>query len=187
MHSHSQPGLGIGRLIAAGLLTAALGAPSSAPAQQATAPSPAPVAGPRDPDSLPIGGATLEHHIEGLRRGFIQLDGDYDGIITQRDVDVHVWMETVQLRAYGLLSVMYYDLDGDGAVTEDEIRRSMRYGHRSSPQQPQKYIDDTVRSIMGVDTDKDGKVTIAEAGNFRAPELQRSLELDSPSVGRVRC
>ena len=182
MGSHSQLGLGIRRLIAAGLLMAALGAPSPAPAQQSTAPAPAAVEAARDPDSPPRGGATLEKHIESLRRGFMQLDADRDGKITQRDVDLHTLMETVALRSFALQFVMSHDLDGDGAVTEDEIRRAKIYSLRSAPNGPEQQIEETVRLIMKLDVDKDGKVNVVEAGKINYPNMQRNLGLPGASA-----
>ena len=82
MHPHTQLVSGVRRLIAAGILTMALGGPTPAPAQEATAPAPPAVQPPLDPNSSPRPGATLEKHIESLRRGFIQLDADFDGIIS---------------------------------------------------------------------------------------------------------
>jgi Ca2+-binding EF-hand superfamily protein len=184
MHPDTQLVSGGRRLIAAGLLMAALGAPSPAPAQQTTAPPPAAVQPPLDPDSPPPGGATLEHHIESLRRGFMQLDADFDGIITQRDVDVHVSMEAVVLRSFALQFVMSHDLDGDGTVTEDEIHRTQRYYFRSA-NELEKRVDDAVRLIMALDTNKDGKVSVSEAGKYSYPQMQRHLGFPDAS-GRTR-
>ena len=173
MHSHTQHVSGVHR-VAAGLLMAALGAVGPAPVQQATA-QPMAVPAPLAPDSPPRSGSTLERHIESLRQDFLQLDADLDGKITQRDVDVHVLMESVMQRHYALHFVLRYDLDGDGTVTEDEIRRAMRYNLRWSPKEIQKEIDDVVRSMMGLDTDKDGKVSVTEAGKYTYPQMQRDL------------
>jgi Ca2+-binding EF-hand superfamily protein len=161
------------------LLVTALTAPNPAPAQEATAKSPAPplLVFPAPPPQLllPNGGSTLERYFARLRIDFVQLDADRDGRITQRDVDLHTLMEAVWLRAFALQFVMFYDLDGDGAVTEDEIRRAMRYNLRSSPSEPEKKIGDPVLSIMALDVDNDGKVSVTEAGKFRSPEMQRNL------------
>jgi hypothetical protein len=181
MHSHTPLISGVRRLLAAGILTVALGAPSPAPAQQATAPAVAAVDAAPAPFLPPYVGATLERYFDRLRVEFKQLDGNFDGKITPSDIEVHVLMETVQQRTYALLFVLRYDLNNDGVVTEDEVLQAMRYEVRSNPTVPQKYIGDRVRSIMDLDTDKDGKVSVAEASKFRDPELQRGFELGSPS------
>ncbi len=130
-------------------------------------------------------GATLEKYLEQLRNEFFQVDADVDGQITQRDVDLHALMEGIQVRTNGLMTTMRYDLDGDGFVTEDEIRRGMTYEMRSqfgllaynksakpllAPNDGlSKQIDNLVRNIMALDADKDGKVSMAEGAKFGAP------------------
>ncbi|MES2197539.1 MAG: EF-hand domain-containing protein [Pseudomonadota bacterium] len=159
---------------------AALNTPDAATAQQTTAQPPVPAS----QLPLPHSGSTLERYFESLRRDFEQLDADLDGTITQRDVDLHALMEAVMLRTFASQFVMRYDLDGDGTVTEDEIRRAVRYYLRSGRSGPEK-IDDTVRSIMALDTDKDGKVSVSEAGKFASPEMKRNLGFPG-EAGRAR-
>jgi Ca2+-binding EF-hand superfamily protein len=173
MQLSGGPALGV-RLVAAGLLVAALSALGSASAQQDSV---QPTSPPAPPPQLllPYAGATLEKYFARLRIDFAQLDADRDGRITQRDVDRHVLMETALTRAYGLVVVMQYDLDGDGSVTEDEIRQAMGYNLRRSVGDPAKKIDDVVRSTMALDTDRDGKVNFAEAGKSVHPLLQQSF------------
>ena len=132
-------------------------------------------------------GATLDRYLESLRGDFFQLDADSDGRITPRDVDLHTLMETIQMRTAALNFVMRFDLDGDGVVTEDEVRRAMKYDMRMllglaafnaasspipAPQRPEKLMDDTVRSVMALDADNDGKVSSAEAGKYVLPGLR---------------
>ena len=121
-----------------------------------------------------------------MRIDFVMVDADSDGETTQRDVDLHTVMESVQARKHAINMVMRYDLDGDGLVTEDEIRRSMTYDLRAQiglaaanklnqPQLPDavaKQIDNMVRTIVALDTDKDGKVSLAEAAKYGAPGMQ---------------
>ena len=131
---------------------------------------------------LPYGGATLDRYFERLRQEFSQLDADADGKITQSDVDLHTLMEEVMLRAFATQFVMRFDLDGDGAVTEDEIRRASRYYYRAAARGSQHHVEDDVRSVMALDTDKDGKVSVGEAGKYRYPEMQRNLGLPGDSL-----
>ena len=115
-------------LIAAGALGATLNLPIPAPAQEIGVQLFAPPISAVPPSQLPLphGGATLERYFARLRIEYAQLDADQDGKLTQRDVDTHALMEAAWLRVYALHSVMRFDLDGDGAVTEDEVRRAMR-------------------------------------------------------------
>jgi Ca2+-binding EF-hand superfamily protein len=121
-------------------------------------------------------GATLDSFQQSLRSDFVLLDADADGRINARDVELHALMEAVQTRTQGVTFVLRYDLDGDGAVTEDEIRRMMRYELRtqlaqagqktSAATMSEQQINNTVQKIMALDTDKDGKVSISEAGQY---------------------
>ncbi len=158
-------------LVTAGFMIAS----GPVPAQQATAQSPAAAPIPLAPDSPPRRGWTLERYFESLRDNFIHLDADRDGIITQRDVDLHILMETVMQRTFAAQFVIRYDLDGDGAVTEDEIRRAERYHSRWSRNDPEKRTDEAVRSIMALDADNDGKVSFAEAGNYTYPRMRQDM------------
>jgi len=127
-------------------------------------------------------GAQLERFLESVRTDFFGIDADSDGVITQRDVDLHTVMEGVQARTQAIQMVMRYDLDGDGFVTEDEIRRAMNYDMRgqigmaanNKLNEPQlRQIEVMVRSIMALDADKDGKVSLAEGGRFGAGDRGR--------------
>jgi Ca2+-binding EF-hand superfamily protein len=158
------------------LLAALLGFSSVALAQQAAPRLPVP------PSALEFfriyPGLTFARQLEDLRADFLQIDADADGNFTQRDVELHTQMEAVQVRTFGLHFVMRFDLDGDNAVTADEIRRAMRYEQRFQPHipgatAPEKIIADTVRSIMVLDTDKDGKITVSEASKYVEPGLLR--------------
>jgi Ca2+-binding EF-hand superfamily protein len=118
-------------------------------------------------------GATLESVQQQRRNEFIQFDADSDGQLGARDVELHRMMEAARARTQSLDGVLRYDLDGDGFVTEDEIRRLMRYELRSqlapaAPKgnanfSPEKQIGGTVQRLMALDTDKDGKISMAEA------------------------
>lgn len=124
-------------------------------------------------------GQALHSYLDKLRIDFFRFDTDADGKITQRDVDFHTLMQAVQERANAVLVVMRYDLDGDGVVTEGEIRRAMKYDLRAEFAQAamnlagkpsafttealEKQIETNVRSIMALDSDNDGKVVISDA------------------------
>lgn len=128
--------------------------------------------------------ATLEKYLESLRNDFFMVDADSDGQITQRDVELHTLMEGIQVRTQALNTVMRYDLDSDGFVTEEEIRRGMSYDlrvqlgiaafNKLNKQQlaasdfAAKQIDNMVRTILALDSDKDGKVSVAEAAKLNA-------------------
>jgi Ca2+-binding EF-hand superfamily protein len=151
---------------------------------------------------------TLDRCLDNLRIDFLQIDADGDGRITQQDVDLHTAMETIQFRLMSLTSVARFDLDGDGAVTEDEIRSVIRYEMRTAQQVPaalkprvpaggaETQIESTVRSVMALDANKDGKVVYSEAARFSIPDAARrdwgqsararqAMTLDTESKGGI--
>jgi Ca2+-binding EF-hand superfamily protein len=172
----------------AGLIgTVVVGSPVAAQAP-ATPPLPFASAGEQQLFLQLPAGTTLELYVERLRQDFFNLDADGDGIITQRDVDLHALMETMQVRTSAWTAVMRYDLDGDGFVTEDEVRRTMRYETRSGRAQAaigkaplggtEEWTEKVIRSIMALDTDKDGKISLAEATEFAQPTQQRNADVN---------
>lgn len=126
----------------------------------------------------------LDKYLEAVKTNFLVADADGDGKITQRDIDLHTVMEGVSARNEALRRVLRYDLDGDGFVTEEEVRRIATYDARgqiallgddklsnpkpSAAEIVARQIDTTVRSIMVLDADKDGKVSLAEGGKVEA-------------------
>ncbi len=108
-------------------------------------------------------GATLGTYTERLRQEFRQLDADQDGVLTAADADLHDAVAKAQLRMAAAMQVLRADLDRDGAVTADELRRYLAYERRSQtgPSVAQS-IEAEVRRAMAADKDGDGKLTLAE-------------------------
>lgn len=218
MHSFKRSLSVASRARAALLLAMLLGGSNAAvsqqPAPQPPTPLPAIAPGLQLLLSRIRPGHTLDRHLENLRIDFFQLDADIDGKLTQRDVDLHELMKVIQERANAMAVVMRKDLDGDGAVTEDEIRRALRYDLRAElaqaavnvtgkPPAPtaealEKQIEVNVRSIMALDSDNDGKVVSSDAGKLfprtTPPEVaqygppgrsRQALTLDVQSKGEV--
>jgi Ca2+-binding EF-hand superfamily protein len=136
---------------------------------------------------------TLDRYLEILRNDFFVIDADSDGKITQQDIDLHALMEKVQLRTIALGFVARFDLDGDGEVTEDEVRRGARYELRiyfglAAFRPPivtedlENRIEGTVQYVMAMDADKDGKVVYSEAARFAQPGMQRDFAQNGHSA-----
>lgn len=136
-------------------------------------------------------------YAETLRAEFFQLDANADGTLNQSDIDLHDSIEAIQFRFNSASSVMRFDLDGNGAVTEDEIRAVMRYNSRgmlgaaaTNPNNAQSFAEayrqaeTTVQTLMASDADKDGKVTYAEAAN--TPRQSPRPNRDNTSSGRTQ-
>ena len=166
------------------LVAAVAVASTAAVSQSSQAPPAAPVSKPGDQLLLArlLAGSEQSRYVSQLLGDFFQLDADSDGKITQRDVDLHALMEAAQMRTFALTSVMRFDLDGDGLVTEDEVRRTLRYTQRNNDKDQ---IESAVRSVMALDTDKDGKISLSEAGKFGHADLQRAA-LQNPQADRAR-
>jgi hypothetical protein len=215
MHSFKRFGSVVFRARAALLLAMLLGGSNAAVSQQPTPQPPAIAPGLQLLLSRIKPGQTLDRYLENLRIDFFRIDADADGKLTQRDVDQHELMRVIQERANAMAVVMRHDLDGDGAVTEDEIRRAMKYDLRSElaqaavnltgkPPAPTaealaKQIESNVRSIMALDSDNDGKVVSSDAPKLfqRTPRsaavsqygesarARQALTLDTSSKGEV--
>ena len=75
-------------------------------------------------------GATLERYLQGLRTEFLRLDAIVDGVIDSADADLHDAITTAGFRTNASMRFMNADLDGDGAVTEAELRVRLEYDRR---------------------------------------------------------
>jgi Ca2+-binding EF-hand superfamily protein len=184
MYSSKRFGFAARRAGAIVLLATLLGS-SVAMAQQ---PAPRPPVPPAIPPATQLflsdmyPGLKLDPYLENHRTGFFLIDADIDGKLTQNDIDLHAQAEANQKRSAATTFVMSFDLDGDGAVTEDEIRRAFKYNNRmdlgraafnttrnlpvTGAAGREQTLEDDVRSIMALDTDKDGRVVLAEASKF---------------------
>jgi Ca2+-binding EF-hand superfamily protein len=113
-------------------------------------------------------GATLERYLQGLRTEFLRLDANHDGVIDSADADLHDAITTAGFRTNASMRFMNADLDGDGAVTEAELRVRLEYdrrmaaagqnARRSGPD-PDEWIAQELRNLMAADNDKDGRIT----------------------------
>lgn len=119
-------------------------------------------------------GSTPETVLSGARRTFRNLDANGDGTLNDEDARLHEAVQAVGLRNSFAVQIMASDLDGDGAVTEAELRRKRAYDHRvHEPRDPAGYAreiaarevqtEQEVRRFMAADADKDGRVTWQEA------------------------
>ncbi len=122
-------------------------------------------------------GASLDRYLTALRQNFALHDANQDGVVDSTDVGLHRVMDAATLRSTALALVMRADLDGDGVVTEDEVRRYFKYMQRMGPQwlpgnreqaeaRLRELQDLEVKKFMAADADHDGRITIEEAMRF---------------------
>jgi Ca2+-binding EF-hand superfamily protein len=119
------------------------------------------------------GGASVERYLEVVRTEFHQIDADANGELTADDIGLMEAVQLANVRTNEAMRFMYADLDGDGAVTEDEVRRKLRFNEHQAAAMQKQYgplsqaaeerIEQQVRQTMAADADKDGRVTWAEA------------------------
>ena len=109
-------------------------------------------------------GATLGDYTQRLRQEFRQLDADADGVLTPADAELHDAVAKTQARAMAAAQFLRHDLDRDGVVSADEVRRVLRYDRRNQvlPNGPLA-LEAEVSRVMAADKNGDGKVTLAEA------------------------
>ncbi len=132
-------------------------------------------------------GYTLANYIERLRQEFRQLDADRDGALTAADADLHEAVTKAQLRAAAAMQLLAADLDHDGAVTADELRRYYGYQQRSQTSaSAAQMIENQVRQMMAADKDGDGKVTLAEAMSAAEGRAQNNFVSMYGLSARVR-
>jgi Ca2+-binding EF-hand superfamily protein len=128
-------------------------------------------------------GMTLANYLQSLRIEFAQLDADGDGVISPADVALHDAVAAAAMRAAEVQQIMSADLDGDGVVTEDEVRWTLRYRNRMQgasqaanprpalgalPQNrdglsEEERLEQEVRRLMAADTSKKGRITWEDA------------------------
>jgi Ca2+-binding EF-hand superfamily protein len=124
-------------------------------------------------------GATLPRYLGVISQEFRNLDANSDGDLSEADAEMHKTMMIAQQRNNHVHAIMRYDLDGDGAVTEEELRRSKAYEHRMMvAQNDNARWENEILSLLSADTDKDGKITYAEAVQYAAgnEQLRRAAQ-----------
>jgi Ca2+-binding EF-hand superfamily protein len=111
-------------------------------------------------------GATMERFVDALRSEFQQLDADGDDRITGDDLALHDAHTAAMMRSMTAVKIMTADLDDDGVVTADELRRKLQYDRRNqapAPSNAGQSVEQEVARTMAADADKDGRITWQEA------------------------
>jgi Ca2+-binding EF-hand superfamily protein len=83
-------------------------------------------------------------------------------VLTQQDVDNYVRRNENAERRERYLQVIFYDLDYDGAITQQEVGTVMMEDRRRQKQSEEGCADDAARLVARYDTDKDGAISLKE-------------------------
>ncbi len=114
------------------------------------------------------GGMTLDRYLTLLRAEFTRHDADGNGTLDEVDADTHVNIAQAAMRMSFVMQVFQADLDGDGAVTETELRQKLTYDRRRNGSQQRvagadEQFEREVAKLIEADADKDGRITFKEA------------------------
>jgi Ca2+-binding EF-hand superfamily protein len=111
-------------------------------------------------------GTTLETLLQNLENDFAQL-GAGGTVITADDLAAHKAMTDASRRAVLPAHIMYLDVDADGFVTQEEVRRVFEYRNRGrgkfGAQRAEKRVQQTLDEWMPFDADGDGRIAWSEA------------------------
>ena len=126
-------------------------------------------------------GITLDQYILNLHQYLIKLDADRNGSLDIADAQFHKRVGAATFRAEFASHIMMADLDGDMAVTEDEIRQRVLYENNAYlagpvvPDPKDLRMKQELKNFADADTDHDGRVTWEEAAELakKMPDFPR--------------
>jgi Ca2+-binding EF-hand superfamily protein len=140
-------------------------------------------------------GATLTRYLQGLHAELMRLDANSNGAIEAVDADLMDIIHAASYRASNTMRFMNADLDGDGAVTEAELRKKLTFERRTfanSSRQPgrgptvDERLTQEIRWFMAADADNDGRVTWTEAIEFLKKQDEYAQAIRSTTATSAR-
>lgn len=161
------------------------------PAMAQTSQQPTP---PRALSSRISPGSTLERYLETVPNVFQELDADANGVLNADDVVLQEAVTSANSRMQFAVQIMSADLNGDGVVTENELRQKFRYDRRmranrqtpSSSRNLESEIERQIRDFMMADADRDGRVTWLETLEFTKTRPTYAQMIESGQGVRLR-
>jgi hypothetical protein len=134
-------------------------------------------------------GMTLQTYLQQLRYDFERADANEDGEVSASDSPIHAKFAAAMYRARMVLEIMANDIDGDGVVTEDEVRQRVRYLQRYASAHgvpEEQVVEDEVRWVMAADLNRDGRITFDEAETYAAARAGNEVrDMDSWRVEQI--
>lgn len=138
-------------------------------------------------------GGTLDLTMVSARQLFRELDANSDEKLDGADIAFEKAVAAAGFRASALMRIMTADLDGDGAVTEQELLSKLRYDQRrndpaSGAAAKVRAERDAaqIREAMAADTDKDDRITSEEAVGLGMAWMARNDSSPQSSSARLR-
>jgi Ca2+-binding EF-hand superfamily protein len=110
-----------------------------------------------------------DQYIARLMEVMRQKDADAKGL-TKADVESFVKKAENAKRRERYQQVIFYDTDFDGTITQQEVSSIMIEDRRRQKQSTESCVDDAARFVGRYDTDKDGKISLAEMSTPEAGE-----------------
>lgn len=112
------------------------------------------------------------------RNEFQLFDADSNAELSVSDIEIHKIMRGADTRAVFIMQITRADVDNDGAVTEQELRRRLQYDQRMVAQRvlTPPSIDSQIRQMMALDANGDGKVTLDEARQYAPPAAVGAMD-----------
>ncbi|MDF3023227.1 MAG: calpain-6 [Alphaproteobacteria bacterium] len=108
-------------------------------------------------------------------------DPDAKGL-TKADVDAFVKSAENAKRRERYQQVIFYDLDFDGTILQQEVSSVMIEDRRRQKQSEESCIDDAARFVARYDADKDGKISLQE---MSMPETGEGNNRKDPMMRRM--
>jgi Ca2+-binding EF-hand superfamily protein len=122
-------------------------------------------------------GLSLDQYLQQQRAEFARLDQDGDDAITQADVQLDRTRAGAEQRASTIANILQADLNGDGVVTRDEIKRmvethlSMFSAAGHSPPGFRAHLQAEIDKFMLPDINSDGRIDGREMLTFAKERL----------------
>ncbi|WP_172626988.1 EF-hand domain-containing protein [Bradyrhizobium ivorense] len=140
-------------------------------------------------------GSTPGRYLQSLRADLLRLDANGNGAIDIADAGLLNALAGASYRANSAQRLMNADLDGDGIITETELRQKLEYENRMSTQRgvsqrplsnPDEPIAQELSRLMAADIDKDGRITWNEMIEFTKTQDNYAQNATSSMASSVR-